>query len=77
LNYNFNDRYLLEANLRYDGTSRFTGDNQYGSFPSFSAGWHISNEAFWSDELRNIISDLKLRGSWVKRKSDGRSIFFF
>jgi TonB-linked SusC/RagA family outer membrane protein len=64
INYNYGDRYLLEANLRYDGTSRFTGDNQYGTFPSFSAGWRISNEKFWSDELRKVISDLKIRGSW-------------
>ena len=63
-NYNYDDRYLFEGNLRYDGTSRFTGDNQYGTFPSFSAGWRISNEAFWGDGLRNIISDFKLRGSW-------------
>ena len=66
LNYNYDNRYLLEANLRYDGTSRFTGNNQYGTFPSFSAGWRISNESFWSNSLRDIIYDLKIRGSWGK-----------
>lgn len=77
LNYNFDDRYLLEANLRYDGTSRFTGDNQYGTFPSFSAGWRISNEAFWSDGLRDIISDLKLRGSWGKTGNQTAGLYAF
>ena len=77
LNYNYDNRYLLEANLRYDGTSRFTGDNQYGTFPSFSAGWRISNEAFWSDELRNIVSDLKLRASWGKTGNQTADLYAF
>ena len=77
LNYNYDNRYLIEANLRYDGTSRFTGDNQYGTFPSFSAGWRISNEAFWSDELRNIVSDLKLRASWGKTGNQTAGLYAF
>ena len=77
LNYNFDNRYLLEANLRYDGSSRFTGTNQYGTFPSFSAGWRISNEAFWSDGLRNIISDLKLRASWGKTGNQTADLYAF
>lgn len=77
VNYNFDDRYLLEANLRYDGTSRFTGNNQYGVFPSFSAGWRISNEAFWSDGLRRIVSDLKLRGSWGKTGNQTAGLYAF
>lgn len=77
LNYNYDNRYLLEANLRYDGTSRFTGDNQFGTFPSFSAGWRISNEAFWSDGLRNIFSDLKLRGSWGKTGNQTAGLYAF
>lgn len=62
VNYAFNDRYLLEANLRYDGSSRFGEDNQYGVFPSFSAGWRIIEESF----MQNVtfLNDLKLRGSW-------------
>lgn len=62
-NYNYDDRYLLEANIRYDGSSRFTGDNQYSFFPSFSAGWRVSNEGFW-DSLRDLVSNFKLRASW-------------
>ncbi|MDR2146025.1 MAG: TonB-dependent receptor [Tannerella sp.] len=77
LNYNYDNRYLLEANLRYDGTSRFTGDNQYGIFPSFSAGWRISQEAFWSDGLREIISDLKLRGSWGQAGNQTAGLYAF
>lgn len=62
LNYNFSDRYLLEMNLRADGSSRFTGQNKFGFFPSFSAGWRISEESFLSDV--RWLNELKLRGSW-------------
>ncbi|MFH5884514.1 SusC/RagA family TonB-linked outer membrane protein [Halalkalibaculum sp. DA3122] len=62
VNYDFNSKYLLEANLRYDGSSRFTEDNRWGIFPSFSAGWVISEEPFM--ESLDIINSLKLRGSW-------------
>lgn len=77
LNYNYDNRYLLEANLRYDGTSRFTGDNQYGTFPSFSGGWRISQEEFWSDGLRDIISDLKIRASWGKTGNQTAGLYAF
>lgn len=77
LNYNYDNRYLLEANIRYDGTSRFTGHNQFGTFPSFSAGWRISNEAFWSDRLREFISDLKIRGSWGKTGNQTADLYAF
>ncbi len=63
LNYSFADKYLFEANARYDGSSRFTGDNRYSFFPSFSVGWRLSEEGFWTG-LEDVISDLKLRGSW-------------
>src|SRR5699024_10341694 len=53
---------LLEANLRYDGSSRFAPSNRYGLFPSFSAGWRIANEAFMNDV--DFISNLKIRASW-------------
>lgn len=62
VNYNINDRYLLEANFRYDGSSRFADGHRWGFFPSFSAGWRISEESF----LKNVkaIDNLKLRASW-------------
>ncbi|MCW3087133.1 MAG: TonB-dependent receptor, partial [Sediminibacterium sp.] len=63
LNYSFKDRYLLEVNGRYDGSSKFPTDQRYGFFPSVSAGWRISREAFWKVSPR-IISDLKIRGSY-------------
>src|SRR5699024_7565420 len=63
LNYSFADKYLLEANLRYDGTSKFTSDLRWRWYPSFSAGWIVSNEKFMSS-LDPIFSWAKLRGSW-------------
>ncbi|UJH90172.1 SusC/RagA family TonB-linked outer membrane protein [Antarcticibacterium sp. 1MA-6-2] len=65
VNYSFDDRYLLQANLRYDGSSRFGEGNRWGLFPSLSAGWNITNEAFMQDVVDNsVISNIKLRGSW-------------
>lgn len=63
LNYAFDSKYLLEVNGRYDGSSRFTGDNQYSFFPSFSAAWRISKEKFF-EKFNLPVDDLKLRGSW-------------
>lgn len=63
LNYSFDDKYLFEANARYDGTSRFPDKGRWGLFPSFSAGWRISEEPFVKDNL-SWIDNLKLRASW-------------
>ena len=64
-NYSFDGKYLLEANIRHDGTSRFIGDNRWSTFPSFSAGWRISQEDFFQNSsLANAITELKLRGGW-------------
>src|SRR5690606_33756923 len=65
LNYDFDSKYLFEANLRYDGTSRFIAANRWAAFPSFSAGWRITEEEFMSG-LKNSINQLKLRVSWGK-----------
>jgi len=62
VNYAFADKYLFEANIRYDGSSRFSSGKQYGAFPSFSAGWRISEEAFLKDS--KVVSNFKIRGSW-------------
>lgn len=62
INYSYKDRYLLELNARYDGSSRFAEENRWGFFPSFSAGWRISEEPFMSS--LDWLSELKLRGSW-------------
>lgn len=61
VNYTFDNRYLLEANVRYDGTSRFPKDNRFGAFPSFSAGWRVSEESFFT---ASWIDNLKIRASW-------------
>ncbi len=65
LNYGFDERYLIQANLRFDGSSRFGNGNRWGLFPSVSAGWNLTNEAFMEDVVANdVISTIKLRGSW-------------
>ncbi len=63
LNYDYQGKYMLEANLRYDGTSRFRRETRWNWFPSFSAGWNIARENFWG-ELGNTVNTLKLRGSY-------------
>ncbi|CAM3359232.1 SusC/RagA family TonB-linked outer membrane protein [Zobellia roscoffensis] len=63
VNYNYKDRYLLEINGRYDGSSRFSEGNKYGFFPSVSGGWRISEEHFMKP-LDGVITQLKLRASW-------------
>ncbi len=72
VNYVFNDKYLLEGNLRADGSSRFPTDNKYGYFPSFSAGWIISKEDFFNSLFKNNnnFSLLKIRGGWGKVGND-------
>ena len=67
-NYNFRDKYLFEANARYDGSSRFPKDSRWGLFPSFSAAWRVSQESFFKDAKDSMswLSDLKLRASWGK-----------
>jgi TonB-linked SusC/RagA family outer membrane protein len=64
MNYNYKGKYLAEVNFRYDGSSRFHKDNRWGVFPSFSAGWRVSEEEF----AKNIdwLTNLKIRGSWGK-----------
>lgn len=63
LNYSFKDRYLLEINARYDGSSKFPANQRYGFFPSVSAGWRINKESFWNVSPK-AISDLKIRASY-------------
>ena len=62
LNYNYSDKYLLAFTLRQDGSSRFGINNQFGIFPSVSAGWRLKNESI----LKNVdfLSNLKLRAGW-------------
>jgi TonB-linked SusC/RagA family outer membrane protein len=62
-NYTYKNRYLLEVNGRYDGSSKFPKDEQYAFFPSVSGGWRLSEEPFWSIP-KSILSDVKVRGSY-------------
>jgi TonB-dependent starch-binding outer membrane protein SusC len=62
INYSYDDRYLLTANIRSDGSSRFGQNNKWGIFPSLSVGWRINEERFMSGLTK--ISDLKFRASW-------------
>ncbi|AYN69591.1 SusC/RagA family TonB-linked outer membrane protein [Euzebyella marina] len=65
LNYSFDDRYLIQGNIRYDGSSRFGDGNRWGVFPSVSAGWNITNEAFMEDLIEDsFVNNIKLRASW-------------
>jgi hypothetical protein len=60
--YDFNDRFLVQATIRRDGSSRFGPENRWGWFPSASVGWRISNESFLDNS--EAISNLKLRFGW-------------
>lgn len=63
LNYDFGGKYLFEANVRYDGSSRFAPDNRYGVFPAVSAGWRLSEESFIKDNI-SWVNELKIRASY-------------
>lgn len=62
LNYDYLGRYLVEANIRYDGTSRLHKDSRWGAFPSVSAGWRVSEESFMKPV--DVVTNLKLRASY-------------
>ena len=74
INYAYSGKYLLEAQLRYDGSYQFSQAQRYGLFPSFSAGWRISEEDWFKNSLPGI-SNLKLRGSWGKLGNDNIAPF--
>src|SRR5690606_37541857 len=76
VNYNFKEKYLFEANARYDGSSRFAKGNPYAIFPSFSAGWRIIEEPFMSS-VSSTITDLKLRASWGKLGNQNIGLYPF
>lgn len=63
LNYDYAGKYLLEANFRSDASSRFSPENRWGYFPSFSAAWRITEESFM-ENTKSWLNNLKIRGSW-------------
>lgn len=62
INYNFDNRYLLQATVRRDGSSKFGADRRWGTFPSVALGWRISEEEFFPKDI--AVTNLKLRASW-------------
>ena len=68
INYSYDDKYLIQASVRRDGSSKFGKNNRYGVFPSFALGWKITDEKFM--ENQNILDFLKLRMSWGQAGND-------
>ncbi|MCC5905817.1 MAG: TonB-dependent receptor [Balneolaceae bacterium] len=77
LNYDFRSKYLAEFSFRYDGSSRFGEDQQWGFFPAVSAGWLFSEESFWKDSRLSFIQYAKLRASYGKMGDDSASSYQF
>lgn len=63
INYNYKEKYLLEFNGRYDGTSKFLSQKRWKFYPGVSAGWNIDKEAFWTG-IAKVVNTFKLRGSY-------------
>lgn len=72
--YDFNSKYFIESSFRYDGSSRFAPGNEWGFFPSVSAGWRLSEEAFF-EPIKESLSELKLRGSIGTAGNDGTAAY--
>jgi len=72
VSYNYGDKYLLDVNMRYDGSPNFPPGKQYGFFPSISGAWRVSNEPFFKS---GVIDELKVRGSWGQTGNDAVSPF--
>ena len=69
LSYNYAERYMFQATVRRDGSSRFGTNNKYATFPSFSLGWNVTNEPFMQ-KRPNWLTNLKLRASWGKNGNE-------
>ena len=76
VSYNYDERYMLQATVRRDGSSRFGSNHRYGIFPSFSLGWNIMNEAFMESQ-RDWLNNLKLRFSWGTNGNDNIGDFAY
>ena len=76
ISYNFDEKYMLQATVRRDGSSRFGPENKYGTFPSVSVGWNIMNEKFM-EQTQDWLSNLKFRASWGKNGSDNIDNFLY
>jgi TonB-linked SusC/RagA family outer membrane protein len=76
LNYGWNNKYLLEFDVSHDGSSRFGPSKKYGTFPSASIAWRVSDESFFKNRL-SFINDMKLRGSWGRLGNDRIGDYLF
>jgi TonB-linked SusC/RagA family outer membrane protein len=77
--YSFDNRYFLEFNFGYNGSEKFAPNHRFGFFPTIGAGWVISNEQFWKGGIGDLITRLKIRGSYGKVGNDniGKQRFFY
>jgi len=76
LSYNYDEKYMVQATIRRDGSSRFGSNNKYGVFPSFSIGWNIMNEKFM-EQTSDWLTNLKFRASWGKNGNDNIGDFAY
>lgn len=74
--YSYDSKYFIEGNARYDGSSRFTGDNVYSFFPSLSGAWRLSEESFWQP-IKSVVSEFKIKGSWGKAGNQAVDLYSF
>ena len=70
LSYNYAERYMLQATVRRDGSSRFGSNNKYATFPSFSLGWNVTNEPYLQKIRPSWLSNMKVRFSWGKNGNE-------
>ncbi|MGN7885477.1 SusC/RagA family TonB-linked outer membrane protein [Dyadobacter endophyticus] len=79
LNYDYDGKYLIEGNLRYDGSSRYRAAQRWTLFPSVSVGWNVGRESFFADNI-SIVNNLKFRGSYGQlgnqKAADGSTDFY-
>ena len=75
INYDYEGKYLVELNMRYDGTSRFRSNDRWALYPSFSLGWNISREAFW-EPLSETVNMLKFRGSYGELGNQNTTVWY-
>ena len=76
VSYNFDERYMLQATIRRDGSSRFGSNNHWATFPSVSVGWNIMNEAFLAGQ-RDWLNNAKVRFSWGKNGNENIGDFHY
>lgn len=75
LNYDYKERYLIEGNIRYDGSSRFRKGSRWVVSPSVSLGWNIAKESFW-EQLSHVVNNLKLRASYGHLSNQNTSSYY-